>query len=1569
MGPPQEKSLSAESMAKGVKETEATYQSVSLVADRALATNRCPGCGRAYAECQVIDPPIAPKCMTPGKTAGSHCRYCNTILEQGEVIPAISHEWVRDEPKEPTCTEAGLTTGKHCSLCGYVAQEQKKMSPLGHRWKMNADGIVPTCLSAGRADSKQCVVCGHVEEGQELPALGHRWAVVKGIEPTCTSPGLTPGKRCFACGYIEKAREELPATGHSWVEDEKVDPTCTKQGFTAGKHCKSCGYVLEAREEIPPLGHTIVLDDTVPSTCTEEGLSKGAHCSVCGEIITKRRRIRPRGHKKVIDPAVMPTCLTSGLTVGSHCSACGLVFKEQSVIPALGHMEVVDEEISPTCTEPGLIVESHCTICGQILRRQEEIPALGHQIVVDERMEPTCTEEGKTEGSHCAVCGAILVAQEVIPALGHQEVVDEAVAPTCVTDGKTEGRHCAVCGAILVEQEVLPALGHKEVVDEAVSPTCVTPGKTEGSHCSVCHAVLQEQEEIPALGHENELDPAVDPTCTEPGLTEGYHCKRCGIVILEQEKISPLGHTEVCDEAVPPTETQQGLTQGSHCAICGKVLVEQKPVPMLPRGAVNRSSGQVGNVSSGSASLSGSDSPSDTDATLGQTASPSGSRSTGRTVTRVGQEATLTTEASNKRTKVLTNWEHLENYLLHQFDSQPLLGSVELDDKEYQMLIEYMREKYQTYGLDYFSRTENKVICMGLVQIAIRCAGKAYWPDVAEVLHCENLAAMSSMVGKSFVRTMKKYKKATFTSGENVASIKLHAFVTNSYIERFYDFLYAYYELDLERNIELANLEELRALMISVKYFSRKQMILQQTTDAMMLIPKPCLARISTNLSWIDTAFWNHGWKPEPSDRFSRAFATWSANREVFHGQWTLREIERAKSKHMFLRPTLTLDLATGNVNIVLPVQKLPFDSEEDAIWRITEEDGKVIDVPCEMQEMVTGYKTLEEVLPLEMTKLLQSLKFEFINGQKTLRTYVIDADCVRIFNSQGNLVSRNHIPEGNIQFFTEPGTVIKTEVEENAERIGPWQYTMASLRQGDIVVFPDESFAIVGAQMEEGLCGAHITEGAWVSTQGEDRFEICPKMPHYLLKVTEQELKKTRIQVNDTFYNAEELKPETVFLDKYKLERAYLIHIPTADNDFSICNVDISVPDDRHNRRWRFCYWKDFSYRFENGEAGLPYFDCQRGSVKVNTSFALNGIGMKKSADGTEYGFELLPEEDQVRFSFENAGTEYGLQVKLPALLWREEGSAWQNAPMGQRWYADFPSKIEVKAPTGEIMIFVDQDGIQNEHVVRYKKGKEEDILSCDFIPIKQWLTSDKVSHQVFLKVEDKVFAFATVFCKSILVSSRLEADYDTNTIRGYADIVGNQEYHVTLLFEEEIIKEQIPIVNGEFTAQVSLSSGTYRAIFYERIEDEYGFDEVYDEIGRSEIQLLNPYNLIGRKIIIKQLDTINEVTRNRPLEDLYYLRVTEKVNGSNTEYMGKLLNDSAKKKQYITVRIIYDHQQSVDHCRMLLDEDGECDTFLFDYDKRQLVKHEDFSLPVMARYRRYVSLVPEDTFTIQFL
>ena len=483
----------------------------------------------------VKDAAVAATCETTGKTEGSHCSACNTVIKAQTTTAALGHSWDGGKvTKAATCTATGTKTYT-CTRCKKTRTET--IAATGHKAVKDA-AVAATCETAGKTEGSHCSVCGTVLKAQTTTAaLGHSWDGGKVTKvATCT----TTGTKTYTCTRCKKTRTEtIAATGHKAVKDATVAATCETAGKTEGSHCSVCNTVIKAQTAVAALGHSWDGGKvTKAATCTTAG-TKTYTCTRCKK--TRTETIAATGHKAVKDAAVAATCETAGKTEGSHCSVCGTVLKAQTTTAALGHSwDNGKVTKAATCTTAGTKTYT-CTRCKKT--RTETIAATGHKEVKDAAVAATCETAGKTEGSHCSVCGTVLKAQTTVAVLGHSWDGGKVTkAATCTTTG-TKTYTCTRCKK--TRTETIAATGHKEVKDAAVAATCETAGKTEGSHCSVCGTVLKAQTTTAALGHDyGEWKTIKAATYTEPGQAERV-CRRNAshkeyrqLPILEKAKIA-----------------------------------------------------------------------------------------------------------------------------------------------------------------------------------------------------------------------------------------------------------------------------------------------------------------------------------------------------------------------------------------------------------------------------------------------------------------------------------------------------------------------------------------------------------------------------------------------------------------------------------------------------------------------------------------------------------------------------------------------------------------------------------------------------------------------------------------------------------------------------------------------------------------------------------------------------------------------------------------------------------------------------------------------------------------------
>ena len=130
-----------------------------------------------------------PTCTSEG-TKTKTCTKCNATVT--EKLPAKGHTAVTDKGYTATCTTAGKTDGSHCSVCNTVIKVQTVINATGHK---SSGWIVDKAAFIGVKGSKhkECTVCKKVLETAEIPALS-RISISKASVTLSTSTYAYDGK-------------------------------------------------------------------------------------------------------------------------------------------------------------------------------------------------------------------------------------------------------------------------------------------------------------------------------------------------------------------------------------------------------------------------------------------------------------------------------------------------------------------------------------------------------------------------------------------------------------------------------------------------------------------------------------------------------------------------------------------------------------------------------------------------------------------------------------------------------------------------------------------------------------------------------------------------------------------------------------------------------------------------------------------------------------------------------------------------------------------------------------------------------------------------------------------------------------------------------------------------------------------------------------------------------------------------------------------------------------------------------------------------------------------------------
>ena len=199
----------------------------------------------------VKDAAVAATCETAGKTEGSHCSVCNTVLKAQTTVAALGHSWDGGKiTKAATCTAAGTKTYT-CTRCKKTRTET--IVATGHKVVKDA-AVAATCETTGKTEGSHCSVCGTVLKAQTtVAALGHdygEWKTIKAA--TYTEPGQA--ERVCRRNASHKEYRQLPI-----LEKAKIDlSACSIQ-------LSEQTYVYDGTEKTP----------TVTITYNEKTLTEG----------------------------------------------------------------------------------------------------------------------------------------------------------------------------------------------------------------------------------------------------------------------------------------------------------------------------------------------------------------------------------------------------------------------------------------------------------------------------------------------------------------------------------------------------------------------------------------------------------------------------------------------------------------------------------------------------------------------------------------------------------------------------------------------------------------------------------------------------------------------------------------------------------------------------------------------------------------------------------------------------------------------------------------------------------------------------------------------------------------------------------------------------------------------------------------------------------------------------------------------------------------------------------------------------------------------------------------------
>lgn len=920
----------------------------------------------------------------------------------------------------------------------------------------------------------------------------------------------------------------------------------------------------------------------------------------------------------------------------------------------------------------------------------------------------------------------------------------------------------------------------------------------------------------------------------------------------------------------------------------------------------------------------------------------------------------------------VTPMEKLLRRVSREFSRRKLIGDIAINDEEFDLLIEHMRNVYLVmYKNRYFVHMD-AAFCTALVQIGMRYYQRGnYWSHFEKLLDFDfyNMNHRK-WINDAFVNTLRRYDRMLLSETELVSSILMHGFVANHYTDDFFDFLFAYYKIDLDRDINRLDRNVLDILVENIKRndnTARTYQIVEQTANAVRCNTRGSKTRIRRYLRLIDKAFWEESLPEKSVNRLTKAFLSWQEKSKEFDiEKKKVNGIGKRGSKH-YSSPYLLFNQKTFAFSLEIPAQVVRFEDAEGLYWSISinEQEKTYEEYPY---VAVTGYKTEEHSLPIPAEDILSTFLIELRNSEGRLRQFRISNSQIRFFDNEGYLLADNIIDVDEAVSFSKQDFIPVSDSIVDYVNLSTLRMTYYSFVTGDIISLPDGKPISVGKKIQEGLLPRGSVDGVYA---GDEKITVYKTVPSVLFKTQEKRTAGMAISINGKRWKMEDYRDKIHSFDLMDRsgEKGYIIHL--ADwgcRENGLYTVIIDIPNDRTFRQWQFMLIDGMDYQFEDAPYIFKSIGTLCTSKNVNFEKTLDIEESYSDDIGGHWSFRINPERDDAKLTY--MGTEISFAV--PTLCYCFQGEEWTNERHNSVWHSDFQPVLYVKYPASKITFSLDEaasDDEDVEHAVTFAKVQEKNWFECDLNTFKSCFDRDIATRRIYLNLPgiERPIRFLEVYTRSIIVSSVLTENYDTGTIDGIFDIVGKANYYVDLSYKGEKLVEKEPIVNGKISIRNKLRSGTYTAQIFEAEEDEFGFgNAVYYEIGNKDLELMNPRDLTGKSIKIlsvKSADAAQTELRLKRTYELFNLDTLDDLEGHLYQGTIRVLNAAGEGRGTFKGYLEIPDLNELNKGYLTFDDDGDSAEFFYDEDRRILAREPQEGLTRAASYRRYnKSLYPVD-------
>ena len=778
----------------------------------------------------------------------------------------------------------------------------------------------------------------------------------------------------------------------------------------------------------------------------------------------------------------------------------------------------------------------------------------------------------------------------------------------------------------------------------------------------------------------------------------------------------------------------------------------------------------------------------------------------------------------------------LHNRIVEEIQNVVLLSEIEINDSEYKTLITYAKQKFRTSRIKTDYVFADVLFSVAMIQIGVRKYANNYWPQVESALGRHVGQIERKWLGNTVTKTLLSLGKPVYSETEYVTNILMHCIVTDPYAIRFYDYLFSYYRLDLERDVSGLQKTDINYICDSIinPYSKRKQLLSDYLSMSIRADKENCSMMIQKSLYMIDHSFWDEEINEDESlkGRMRERFNEWLEQSQFYNieKQKNKRQIGNGRRERLYRTPHLKVDLNKQVFIVILPQQMIPVHEETqipEVKWFIISKTNR--EYNCRLEEGYSGFKTKEIQFYVTPSEIFDKVVFLLFANKNLIRSFSWDNHKSAFFTDSLDWVAGNKLETGKVYGFCQRTNSIKSKAILYKGWFGKLRYYEFDLKEGDFVFVNGEDNYYVGKVPAIGLSENGLVKGVTITNEKAQNLPIYADAPQLIIQAAEEQLQGTAVIINGKIRRLADIGFVDVHVGNTSDIKYYFISTSDLKGACEGYNkIVIDYPNSQKQLCFEYYLSSGFFYEFD----GAPYL------------YKDKGVLVFMGRDTAEFSISSL-DEDILEVKLESEGTLY---FKVPLLLtsWDRENWSYQKEP--DIWHGDFRNMLYIRYPSDTISLFVDG---KNKDISRCSFSVMSDgIFNCDLTKLKSYFSKKAMLDYIVFEAGGKRLRMLKVVLKSYFAGLKLTADQLNNIVYASMKIVGKNDYYADLYCEDELIAEKEPVENGKATfSDIEIETADYTVKLYES-EGDFGFDDDYRFVGEKTCSLINLKDLLGGRM-----------------------------------------------------------------------------------------------------------------------